>query len=36
MFAWKSILIGLGLALLLNVIILFARGTTEVFIYNMF
>lgn len=36
MMQWKNIVIGFGLALAVCVAILFARGTSEVFIYNNF
>ena len=36
MFDWKSILYGLGIALVIVLIALCTRGSSEVFIYNNF
>lgn len=36
MFHWKNILIGLGIALFVCLLILFSRGSSELFIYNRF
>lgn len=36
MFDWKNIVIGLAIALTLSLIMLFAYGSSEIFIYNRF
>lgn len=36
MFRWKNILLGLGIALLTTLLILAAKGSSEIFIYNNF
>ncbi len=36
MFRWQNILIGLGIALLVVLFILFSKGSSEIFIYNNF
>lgn len=36
MFRWKNILFGLLIALWIAALLLFARGSSEIFIYNNF
>lgn len=36
MFHWKNILIGLAIACLLVLLMLFAKGSSDIFIYNNF